>query len=59
MYTCGCGETFSSTDDLDAHFLDVFTPPDDMGTDGQRHYEAVTAQAAHDSGDSARNGVRM
>jgi hypothetical protein len=38
-YACVCGETFPTPEDLDDHFHEVFTPPDDMGTDGKVHAE--------------------
>jgi hypothetical protein len=38
-YACVCGETFPTPEDLDDHFHEVFTPPDDMGTDGKIHAE--------------------
>lgn len=36
---CACGETFATTDDLDEHFMEVFTPADDIAPDGRLHVE--------------------
>ena len=38
-YACACGETFPAPEDLDDHFFAVFTPADDIGTDGKVHAE--------------------
>jgi hypothetical protein len=38
-HACVCGQTFRTLVDLDDHFHEVFTPPDDIGTDGQVHAE--------------------
>ncbi len=38
--TCSCGLAATTTVELDAHFLSVFTPGDAVGRDGKRH-EAV------------------
>lgn len=59
MYTCACGEAFTSAGDLESHLIDMFTPETDTGNDGQDHYEAVTAQTAHDAGGATSAGVRM
>jgi hypothetical protein len=42
-YACVCGEAFPTLDDLDDHFFVVFTPEDDIGTDGKVH-----AEVSHD-----------
>jgi hypothetical protein len=38
-HSCVCGQTFRTLVDLDDHFHEVFTLPDDIGTDGQVHAE--------------------
>ena len=35
---CLCGVTPRTADDLDAHLLAAFTPPDGIGLDRQRHF---------------------
>ena len=39
---CRCGFT-ASANDFDHHLLDVFTPPDRIGLDGNRHAPATPA----------------
>ena len=38
-HACVCGETFPTLEDLDDHFFVVFSPADDIGTDGKVHAE--------------------
>jgi hypothetical protein len=45
-FFCMCGAG-GSVADLDAHFLAVFTPVDDIGRDGEKH-ELVSARPAMD-----------
>jgi hypothetical protein len=42
--TCLCGLAASTADELDAHFLALFTPDDAIGRDGKKHHP-VTAIA--------------
>ncbi|HEX4830412.1 MAG TPA: hypothetical protein VH478_04895 [Trebonia sp.] len=42
--TCACGESFTTFDEMDEHFWQVFVPVDDTGLDGQQHAEVVSRQ---------------
>jgi hypothetical protein len=40
--TCFCGLAAATAEELDAHFLALFTPDDAIGRDGKKHHPITT-----------------
>jgi len=43
-HACACGETFTSTGELDDHLTCELRPKDDTGADGRQHYEIADSR---------------
>ena len=41
---CSCGQRFTTAEELDEHFGEVFIPDDDIGLDGEAHAEVSLPQ---------------
>jgi hypothetical protein len=44
--TCACGLTTTTPEELDTHFIKVFTPDIAIGSDGHRHEPLVADDGA-------------